>query len=45
MPNSWSEREAIRQFENARSSLRDQLSNTINLHDGDLIKARMALKK
>ena len=45
MPNSWSEREAIRQFENARSSLRDQLSNTINLHDGDLIKARMAFEE
>tara|TARA_B100000941_G_C28500334_1_gene553727 strand:- start:744 stop:2567 length:1824 start_codon:yes stop_codon:yes gene_type:complete len=45
MPNSWSEREAIRQFENARSSLRDQLSNTIDLHEGDLVKARMAFEE
>ena len=45
MPNSWSEREAIRQFENARASLRDQLSNTIDLHEGDLVKARMAFEE
>ena len=45
MPNSWSEREAIRQFENARASLRDQLSNTIDLHGGDLVKARMAFEE
>ena len=45
MPNSWSEREAIRQFENSRSSLRDQLSNTIDLHNGDLVKARMAFEE
>jgi len=45
LPNSWSEREAIRQFENARSSLRDQLSNTIDLHEGDLVKARMAFEE
>ena len=45
MPNSWSEREAIRQFENARASLRDQLSNTIDLHKGDLVKARMAFEE
>ena len=45
MPNSWSEREAIRQFENARTSLRDQLSNTIDLHEGDLVKARMAFEE
>ena len=45
MPNSWSEREAIRQFENARASLRDQLSNTIDLHQGDLVKARMAFEE
>lgn len=44
MPNSWSEREAIRQFENSRSSLRDQLTNTIDLHDGDLVKARMSFE-
>ena len=45
MPNSWSERESIRQFENARASLRDQLSNTIDLHEGDLVKARMAFEE
>ena len=45
MPNSWSEREAIRQFENSRSSLRDQLSNTIDLHNGDLVKARMGFEE
>ena len=45
MPNSWSEREAIRQFENARASLRDQLSNTIDLHEGDLVKDRMAFEE
>ena len=45
MPNSWSEREAVRQFENSRSSLRDQLSNTIDLHNGDLVKARMAFEE
>ena len=45
MPNSWSEREAIREFENSRSSLRDQLSNTIDLHNGDLVKARMAFEE
>ena len=45
MPNSWRERESIRQFENARSSLRDQLTNTIDLHEGDLVKARMAFEE
>jgi hypothetical protein len=45
MPNSWSEREVIRQFENSRSSLRDQLSNTIDLHNGDLVKARMGFEE
>ena len=35
MPNSWREREAIRDFENARSSLRNQLTNTLALHEGD----------
>ena len=45
MPNSWLEREAIRTFENSRSSLRDQLNNTISLHDGDVIKSRMAFEE
>ena len=41
MPNSWSEREALRNFENARDVLRDQLSNTLANSDGDLVRARM----
>lgn len=45
MPNSWREREAVREFENARSSLRNQLSNTLALHEGDLVKARMAFEE
>ena len=45
MPNSWREREAIREFENMRSSLRDQLGNTLSLHQGDLVKARVAFEE
>ena len=45
MPNSWREREAIREFENIRSSLRDQLGNTLSLHQGDLVKARVAFEE
>jgi hypothetical protein len=45
MPNSWREREAVREFENARSSLRNQLSNTLALHEGDLVKARIAFEE
>lgn len=45
MPNSWKERESLREFENMRSSLRDQLNNTLALHDGDLVKARMAFEE
>ena len=45
MPNSWREREAIRDFENARSSLRNQLTNTLALHEGDLVKARVAFEE
>jgi hypothetical protein len=45
MPNSWREREAIREFENARSSLRNQLTNTLALHEGDLVKARVAFEE
>ena len=45
MPNSWREREAVREFENARSSLRNQLTNTLALHEGDLVKARIAFEE
>jgi hypothetical protein len=45
MPNSWREREALRAFENARSSLRNQLTNTLALHKGDLVKARVAFEE
>jgi hypothetical protein len=45
MPNSWREREAIREFENSRSSLRNQLTNTLALHEGDLVKARIAFEE
>ena len=45
MPNSWREREAVREFENMRSSLRDQLGNTLSLHQGDLVKARVAFEE
>ena len=45
MPNSWKERESLREFENMRSSLRDQLTNTLALHEGDLVKARMAFEE
>ena len=45
MPNSWSEREALRNFENARDVLRDQLSNTLANSDGDLVRARMSFEQ
>ena len=41
MPNSWREREALRNFEAAREVLRDQLNNTLAASEGDLVKARM----
>ncbi len=45
MPNSWSEREALRNFENARDVLRDQLTNTLATSDGDLVRARMSFEQ
>jgi len=45
MPNSWSEREALRNFENARDVLRDQLNNTLANSDGDLVRARMSFEQ
>ncbi len=45
MPNSWSEREALRNFENARDVLRDQLNNTLSSSEGDLVRARMSFEQ
>ena len=45
MPNSWREREALRNFENARDVLRDQLNNTLASSEGDLVRARMAFEQ
>lgn len=45
MPNSWSEREALRNFENARDVLRDQLNNTLASSEGDLVRARMSFEQ
>ena len=45
MPNSWREREALRNFENARDVLRSQLSNTLASSDGDLVRARMTFEQ
>jgi hypothetical protein len=45
MPNSWREREALRNFENARDVLRDQLNNTLASSEGDLVRARMTFEQ
>jgi len=45
LPQSWSEREALRLFEEVRSHLRNQLENLLALHKGDLVKARMAFEE
>ena len=44
MPQSWSEREALRFFEQVRSTLRDRLENMLALHPNDSVKARMAFE-
>ena len=44
MPQSWSEREALRFFEQVRSTLRDRLENMLALHPNDPVKARMAFE-
>jgi len=44
MPQSWSEREALRRFEQARSALRDHLENLLAMHQGDSVKARIAFE-
>jgi hypothetical protein len=45
MPNSWREREALRNFENARDVLRDQLNNTLASSEGDLVRARLTFEQ
>tara|TARA_B110001452_G_scaffold226155_1_gene200433 strand:- start:310 stop:1971 length:1662 start_codon:yes stop_codon:yes gene_type:complete len=45
MPNSWREREALRNFEITRDVLRDQLNNTLASSDGDLVRARMSFEQ
>ena len=45
MPQSWSEREALRRFEEVRSTLRDRLENILALHQDDIVKARMAFEQ
>ena len=44
IPQSWSEREALRRFEEVRSTLRDRLENILALHPNDVVKARMAFE-
>jgi len=44
-PNSWREREALRQFEDSRNILRDSLPDIIQENSGDMIKARMAFEE
>ncbi|MBT5285093.1 MAG: hypothetical protein HOL29_03900, partial [Euryarchaeota archaeon] len=44
LPQSWSEREALRRFEQSRSTLRDHLENLLAMHQGDAVKARMAFE-
>jgi len=45
MPNSWREREALRNFENARDVLRSQLNDTLASSEGDLVRARMTFEQ
>lgn len=45
LPQSWREREALRLFEEVRSGLRDRLENILALHQGDVVKARMAFEE
>ncbi|MGA0352051.1 MAG: hypothetical protein ACO3NY_00195 [Poseidonia sp.] len=45
MPQSWTEREALRRFEEVRSTLRDRLENILALHAMDVVKARMAFEQ
>lgn len=42
MPQSWSEREALRRFEDMRGTLRERMEAALALHPADTVKARMA---
>ena len=42
MPQSWSEREALRRFEALRGTLRERMEAALALHPSDTVKARMA---
>jgi hypothetical protein len=44
MPNSWREREALRNFEEARNILRAVLPELITSADGNLVQSRMAFE-
>ncbi len=44
MPNSWREREALRNFEEVRDLLRESLPELIKSNQGNMIKARMAFE-
>jgi len=44
MPNSWREREALRNFEEARNILREILPELITSTDGNMVKSRMAFE-
>ena len=44
-PGSWREKEALRRFEDARSSLRSALPEIIVDNAGDMVKARMAFEE
>ena len=45
MPQSWAEREALRRFEEVRSTLRERLENILALHKTDTVKARMTYEE
>tara|TARA_B100000609_G_C17219201_1_gene438768 strand:- start:1786 stop:3468 length:1683 start_codon:yes stop_codon:yes gene_type:complete len=45
LPNSWREREALRQFESARSGLRDMLPEIISASEGEMVKARVLFEE
>ena len=44
LPQSWTEREALRLFEDVRGELRDRLENVLAQHQGDAVKARMSFE-
>lgn len=44
LPRSWSEREALRRFEDLRGTLRERMEASLALHPTDTVKARMAFE-